>query len=478
MAKSLLIGQVTPPTQFLVEDKGGKKEYFFEGLFGFVDEPTKNGRVYPRSIMERESRRVQQEIEEGRFLGELDHPADGKTLLGRVAHQVVKLEIRENGEIWGRSKILGTPNGQILRALYEAGVPVGISSRGLGSTKPSQNGTDEVVQDDYLLKAFDAVHDPANDGAYPRLVSESVENQSPFDLDSIESEIPSAAAEIEKRVSARTRVHKDRLREEVSKELEETFAARLDAEIGKMHALVRQELKEEMDSDPESMTYKAIVEAVATLVQGRGVVEESETERAAEIRRLREETDAARRLLKEAHVLLAIERNIPEDHRQKARDLCARTAFASLDEATDFVRNLATVFPRKDVVEVVSKDHEAMKDALRKLTEHAKALKSENDSLREEVANAARANAARSLPGTRSVDALLESSRTVDEVRDTQDREVRRLRDAGLEGAKNRAADLRKGTSGTQRPVNESVRHAGGFDDAELRIIGDPKLME
>jgi hypothetical protein len=140
-----------------------------EGVFQRSDVANANKRVYPRSIWERELKepRVREALESKAMFGELDHPADGKTSLKRVSHVVTDLSLQEDGTVTGAAEILGTPNGQILKTLFESGAQVGISSRGSGSV---QNG---VVQEDFKLGTFDFVARPSTPGALPRPAGES-----------------------------------------------------------------------------------------------------------------------------------------------------------------------------------------------------------------------------------------------------------------------------------------------------------------
>jgi hypothetical protein len=135
-----------------------------EGVFQRSDVENANKRVYPRSIWEKELRetRVQDALGSKAMFGELDHPSDGKTSLKRVSHIVTGLKLQEDGTVTGAAEVLETPNGQILKTLFESGAQVGISSRGSGSV---QNG---VVQEDFKLGTFDFVARPSTPGALPR----------------------------------------------------------------------------------------------------------------------------------------------------------------------------------------------------------------------------------------------------------------------------------------------------------------------
>lgn len=136
-----------------------------EGVFQRSDVPNANKRIYPRSLWEKELKesRVADMLASKAMFGELDHPADGKTMLKRVSHIVTGLELQEDGTVTGAAEILETPNGQILKTLFESGAQVGISSRGSGSV---QNG---VVQEDFKLGTFDFVARPSTPGALPRV---------------------------------------------------------------------------------------------------------------------------------------------------------------------------------------------------------------------------------------------------------------------------------------------------------------------
>jgi hypothetical protein len=70
----------------------------------------------------------------------------------------------DGDNVMGVIEILDTPSGNILKSLIEAGVTLGISSRGVGSTK--QEGDTQIVQDDFQLICFDMVSEPSTPGAF------------------------------------------------------------------------------------------------------------------------------------------------------------------------------------------------------------------------------------------------------------------------------------------------------------------------
>jgi hypothetical protein len=122
-----------------------------------------NGRIYPKNILEREIRNYQKFIAENRALGELDHPDSSVVNLKNVSH-IVREAYLDGDVVYGSVEILDTPSGKILQSLVESGVKLGISSRGVGSTK--KQGDYQIVQDDFQLICWDYVSEPSTPGAF------------------------------------------------------------------------------------------------------------------------------------------------------------------------------------------------------------------------------------------------------------------------------------------------------------------------
>lgn len=155
----------------LTESTVGGKHLIARGEFGRADVPTQNKRVYPRAVWDREIKKIQEAIASGKVLGELDHPADGKTSLKRVSHIITGLQMMDDGTIIGEAKILDNEYGNQLRSILQAGGAIGVSSRGMGSTAMGEDGS-EVVQDDYNYMTHDFVADPAVLTSYPKFTTE------------------------------------------------------------------------------------------------------------------------------------------------------------------------------------------------------------------------------------------------------------------------------------------------------------------
>lgn len=141
----------------------GQKKIKLQGILQKADTLNQNGRIYPKNILEREIRNYQKFITENRAVGELDHPDTSVVELKNASHIVREARL-EGDVVYGTVEILTTPSGQILRNLISDGVKLGISSRGVGSTK--KQGDYYVVQDDFQLICWDFVSEPSTPGAF------------------------------------------------------------------------------------------------------------------------------------------------------------------------------------------------------------------------------------------------------------------------------------------------------------------------
>ena len=171
-----LISEEATNVEFLTEaKKDGGKNYFIEGIFMQSETKNRNGRIYPKSILQKEAKRYTTEfIKKKRAFGELGHP-DGPTVnLERVSHMIEELE--EVGQnFMGRAKVLDTPYGKIVKNLIDEGAQLGVSSRGMGSLKSGKNGISEVQGDFYLATAADIVADPSAPDAFVHGIMEGKE---------------------------------------------------------------------------------------------------------------------------------------------------------------------------------------------------------------------------------------------------------------------------------------------------------------
>ena len=161
-----LIREEIESVEFLVENRNGKKSMYIEGVFLQGNIKNRNGRMYPMETLRKEVGRYNENhIQSGRALGELGHPDTPTVNLDRVSHKIVSL--KESGSNFiGKAKVLGTPMGKIASSLIDEGVKLGVSSRGIGSLKPTREGVN-VVSDDFMLAtAADIVADPSAPDAF------------------------------------------------------------------------------------------------------------------------------------------------------------------------------------------------------------------------------------------------------------------------------------------------------------------------
>jgi len=152
------------------EDEGGRT--LVQGVLQRAGAENQNGRVYPKTILEREAKKYLTFIKERRALGELDHPDSTVINLKNVSHNI--REIWWDGDdLCGTVEVLSTPSGNILKELLKAGILLGISSRGMGSTKPLGANKVEVAED-FELIGWDFVSNPSTHGAFMVPMNESV----------------------------------------------------------------------------------------------------------------------------------------------------------------------------------------------------------------------------------------------------------------------------------------------------------------
>lgn len=144
-----------------------KKEgnrYMMSGILQKADVLNQNGRIYPSSILKREVENYQKFIRENRALGELDHPQESVIELKNVSHIIREAHIDTGGVVRGNLEVLDTPMGKTLKSLVDSGVTIGISSRGVGSTK--NEGGRAIVQEDFQLICWDIVSEPSTPNAF------------------------------------------------------------------------------------------------------------------------------------------------------------------------------------------------------------------------------------------------------------------------------------------------------------------------
>ena len=170
-----LITEEISNVQIITEGKGANKKLYIEGVFLQGNIKNRNGRMYPIETLSKEVNRYNETfVQKGRALGELGHP-DGPTVnLDRVSHKITSL-VAEGNNFRGKAQILNTPMGKIASSLLDEGVMLGVSSRGVGSLKMTNEGHKIVGEDFMLATAADIVADPSAPDAFVSGIMEGKE---------------------------------------------------------------------------------------------------------------------------------------------------------------------------------------------------------------------------------------------------------------------------------------------------------------
>ena len=179
MSKNLLLEYIPfkpigPVNEQMASQFGVPGGLVVQGVLQRAGAKNQNGRVYPKHILDREAKKYQKEyIDQNRALGELDHPESSVVNLNNVSHNILKMWWNKD-DLMGAVQILETPAGKILKSLFDAGITLGISSRGLGSVKELYKESAVEVQEDFELICFDFVSNPSTHGAFLRPMNEAV----------------------------------------------------------------------------------------------------------------------------------------------------------------------------------------------------------------------------------------------------------------------------------------------------------------
>lgn len=168
-----LITEHIEDVEYLCEERNGKKIPIIEGIFMQAEAKNRNGRIYPKAILESAvDTYVKNQVSRGRAVGELNHPDSPTINLDKVSHKITELSWNGNNVV-GKAEILETPMGQIVRGLMEGGVQLGVSSRGMGSLE--RKGQASYVKEDFILSTVDIVQDPSAPSAFVNGIMEGVE---------------------------------------------------------------------------------------------------------------------------------------------------------------------------------------------------------------------------------------------------------------------------------------------------------------
>ena len=152
--------------------EGKSKSYYLTGPFAEAVTTNRNGREYPLSVLQKAIADFMPMVEARRALGELNHPPSPQINPKEASHLIESLTW-DNNVCVGKALILDTPNGKIIKAMMEANVRLGMSTRGVGSL--SSVGGKNVVQGDYKLNTVDCVVDPSGISCFTEGIMEGAE---------------------------------------------------------------------------------------------------------------------------------------------------------------------------------------------------------------------------------------------------------------------------------------------------------------
>lgn len=174
-----LISEITEEyqTSEQLDEATGTKTTYIEGIFAQADLKNRNGRVYPKTVLEKAINDYNANyVMTDRALGELNHPTAPQVDPERACIKIESLEWAGPNVI-GKAKVLSTPKGQLLQSLIKDGVKLGVSTRGLGSVRKSRFNNEDVslVEDDYQIRAIDVVHNPSGIDCFVNGILENVE---------------------------------------------------------------------------------------------------------------------------------------------------------------------------------------------------------------------------------------------------------------------------------------------------------------
>lgn len=166
-------------SKFSYDQDGEKKSPYIEGIFIQTEKKNRNGRIYPKSLMEKcvqqyiKDRFPNEKTKKWRTFGELGHPDGIEINLHRVSHMITDLRWQGN-DVIGKAKILDTEYGRIAESILKADGQLGVSSRGLGNVEESAN-SDSVLVTEYELITIDIVADPSAPDGFVDGILENIE---------------------------------------------------------------------------------------------------------------------------------------------------------------------------------------------------------------------------------------------------------------------------------------------------------------
>lgn len=158
-------------TDIVTESDEKGKNLYLKGIFLEAEQRNRNGRIYKRDEILKAVDKVNEAARENRhILGHLDHPNGSLDIkLDEVSHKLIEMHMEGNNAIGKAMIIPSVPKGQIAKGLIEAGIQLGVSSRGSGSVSESTG-----IVEGFEMVTIDIVANPSAINAYPLSIQESM----------------------------------------------------------------------------------------------------------------------------------------------------------------------------------------------------------------------------------------------------------------------------------------------------------------
>ena len=174
MGLKFLVEDIHDGLDFMIEEKNrqGEQKLYITGPFLMAEQKNQNGRIYKLDEMVTEVNRYTDEmVKSRRAIGEMNHPQSTEVNPINACHLVT--ELKQNGNYFmGKSQVLNTPMGLLLKSLITDGIKMGISSRALGNINET---ADAKHVSNFHLICLDVVHQPSVQNAMLESVMESKE---------------------------------------------------------------------------------------------------------------------------------------------------------------------------------------------------------------------------------------------------------------------------------------------------------------
>ena len=174
MNKTALYENINPSSAAVTlesDESHGGKNLYMKGVFIEGGVRNANQRIYPINEIASAVKTLQNQINEhGGVLGEMDHPSDLKINLDRVSHMISSMWM-DGSKGCGKLKVLPTPMGNLVKTMLEAGVKLGVSSRGSGNVNEGSGHVSE-----FEIITVDVVAQPSAPNAYPTAIYEGLMN--------------------------------------------------------------------------------------------------------------------------------------------------------------------------------------------------------------------------------------------------------------------------------------------------------------